>query len=252
MRQFFSPSPPSFRQIRARPRRLVALLGHPGQDETSGVDFLAKLDEMQQVLVAEAYDVRPLIVMPPTDPRQIAELESAVGTRLPDAFRDVLLTVSAHVEFRWFAGDRTFAPPFHQNFSGDLHWSVDLTAQIDAERESWCSTVFGSTEDPYDAVWHNKLAFYEIGNGDLIAFDLTDDKHGQVVYLSHDDGHGHGYVLAQDFQDLLDRWLPLGCTGGEDWQWLPFTVGPNSMLDPYAEPAVTWRHVLGIDSVWES
>jgi hypothetical protein len=43
------------------------------------------------------------------------------------------------------------------------------------------SDVFSNTEDPYDAVWHNKLAFYKIGNGDLIAFDLADDKYGQVV-----------------------------------------------------------------------
>jgi len=216
------------------------------------VDVLAKLNEMQHVLAAREYDVRPLIVMPPADPCQVAELERAVGTRLPDSFRDVLLTMSAHVEFRWFAGDRKFAPPFHQNFSGDLHWSVDLTAQIDTKRKSWCSAVFSNTEDAYDAVWHNKLAFYEIGNGDLIAFDLADDKYGQVVYLSHDDGEGHGYVLAQDLRDLLARWLPLGSTGGEDWQWLPFTAGPNSGLEPYAEPAMAWRRALGIDSVWGS
>jgi hypothetical protein len=216
------------------------------------VDVLAKLGEMQRVLAVGAYDVRPLIVMPPADPRQVAELETALGTRLPEAFRDVLLTISAHVEFRWFAENHTFAPPFHHNFSGDLHWSVDLTAQIEAARKGWCSAVFSNPEDPYDAVWHHKLAFYEIGNGDLLAFDLADDKRGQVVYLSHDDGQGHGYVLAQDFQDLLDRWLPLGCTGGEDWQWLPFTVGPNSRLEPYAEPAVKWRRALGIESVWEN
>jgi len=207
---------------------------------------------MQHVLAAREYDVRPLIVMPPADPRQVAELESAVGTRLPGAFRDVLLTVSAHVEFRWFGGDRTFAPPFHHNFSGDLHWSVDLTAQIETSRKSWCSVAFNNPEDAYDAVWHNKLAFCEIANGDLIAFDLAADRYGQVVYLSHDDGEGHGYVLAQDFRDLLARWLPLACTGGEDWQWLPFIVGPSSGLEPYAEPAMAWRRVLGIDSVWRS
>ena len=145
------------------------------------MDVLAKLAEMHQILAAREYDVRPLTAMPPADPRQVTELGPAVGTRLPDAFRDVLLKVSARIEFRWFAGDRKFAPPFHQNFSGDLHWSVDLTDQIETERKSWCSDVFSNTEDPYDAVWHNKLAFYKIGNGDLIAFDLADDKYGQVV-----------------------------------------------------------------------
>jgi SMI1 / KNR4 family (SUKH-1) len=214
------------------------------------VDVLAKLGAMQQVLAAREYDVRPLIAMPPADPRQVAELESAVGTRLPGTFRDVLLKVSSCIEFRWFAGDRKFAPPFRQNFSGDLHWSFDLTARIETERKSWCSDVFSNPKDPYNAVWHNKLAFYQVGNGDLIAFDLAEDTYGQVVYLSHDDGEGHGHVLARDFRDLLARWLPLGCTGGEDWQWLPFTAGPGSGLQPYAEHAMTWRRVLGIDSVW--
>lgn len=207
---------------------------------------------MQRVLAAGGYDVRPLIAAPPANPRQVAELESAVGTRLPEAFRDVLLTVSSHVEFCWFAGDRKFPPPFGQNFSGDLHWSLDLAAQTETARKSWCSAVFSNTEDPYDAVWHNKLAFYEVGNGDFIALDLANERTGQVIYLSHDDGQGHGWVLAQDFRDLLDRWLPLACTGGEDWQWLPFTSGQNSGLEPYAESAVAWRRVLGIDSVWRS
>ncbi len=129
------------------------------------MNVLGKLGAMHQVLAAREYDVRPLIAMPPADPRQVAELESAVGTRLPGTIRDVLLQVSACVEFRWFAGDRKFAPPFRQNFSGDLHWSVDLTAQVEADRKSWCSGVFSDREDPYDAVRHNKLAFYEIGNG---------------------------------------------------------------------------------------
>lgn len=216
------------------------------------MDVVAKLGEMQQALVAREYDVRPLIATPPADPGQVAELESAVGARLPGTFRDVLLSVSACIEFRWFAGDRKFAPPFRRNFSGDLHWSVDLTAQAEAERKSWCSAVFSSPEKRYDAVWHDKLAFYQVGNGDLIAFDLAEDRHGQVVYLSHDDGEGHGYVLARDFRDLLARWLPLGCAGGEDWQWLPFTADPASGLEPYAEPAVAWRRVLGIDSVWRN
>ena len=202
---------------------------------------------MQHVLAAREYDVRPLTVMSPADPRQVAEVESAVGTKLPGAFRDALLEVSAHVEFRWFAGERRFARPFHQNFSGDLHWSVDLAAQAEAGRKGWCSAVFSNTGDPYDAVWHDKLAFYEVGNGDLLAFDLAGDKHGQVVYLSHDDGEGHGYVLARDFRDLLARWLPLGCAGGEDWQWLPFTASPDSGLEPHSEPAMAWLRILGID-----
>lgn len=90
--------------------------------------------------------------------------------------------------------------------------------------------MFPNANDPYDVVWHNKAAFYDVGNGDYLAFDLAEAQHGSVVYLSHDDGQGHGYVLAADFADLLERWVPIACTGGEDWQWLPFTAAPTTLL----------------------
>ena len=89
-----------------RPRPISRVAWLPDQRQTDAVEVLAKLGEMQRVLAAGGYDVRPLIATPPAIPRQVAELESAVGSRLPEAFRDVLLTVSSHVEFCWFAGDR--------------------------------------------------------------------------------------------------------------------------------------------------
>jgi cell wall assembly regulator SMI1 len=205
---------------------------------------------MHQLLSDQHYDVRPLVLEPPATRRQIADVESALGMELPSAFREVLLTLSSHTEFRWFARDRQFARPFHQNFSGDLHWALDLMVQFETRRRRWCAAVFPNPADPYDVVWHDKLAFYEVGNGDLLAFDLAAETCGQVVYLSHDDGEGHGYVLAQDFRDLLARWLPIACAGGEDWQWLPFVHGPTSGLEPDGEPAKAWRRVLGIDSVF--
>ena len=78
------------------------------------------LGEMHQLLSDQHYDVRPLVLEPPATRRQIADVESALAMELPSAFREVLLTLSSHTEFRWFARDRQFARPFHQNFSGDL------------------------------------------------------------------------------------------------------------------------------------
>jgi cell wall assembly regulator SMI1 len=214
------------------------------------VDVATKLGEMHHLLVGQQYDVRPLVLEPPATSRQVADVEAELGMKLPSAFREALLTLSCHAEFRWFAGDRQFARPFHQNFSGDLHWSLDLMVQFETERRHWCAAAFPNPADPYDAVWHDKLAFYEVGNGDYLAFDLATETLGQVIYLSHDDGAGHGYVLARDFNDLLARWLPLACAGGEDWQWMPFVHGPTSGLDPDEEPARAWRRTLAIDTVF--
>lgn len=207
---------------------------------------------MAGVLNERRYDVRPLIFAPPATPEEVAVLESAIGVSIPQAFRAVLLEVSSHVQFRWFTDGVKFPAPFDQNFSGDLHWSLDFMAQFDSARKDWCAKVFSDPTSPYDAVWHNKLAFYEVGNGDFLALDLSDAATGQVVYLSHDDGAGHGYVLADDFLDLLARWIPLACTGGEDWQWLPFTSASTSRLEPDEPTAVAWRSVLGVDSVWDT
>jgi hypothetical protein len=64
------------------------------------------------------------------------------------------------------------------------------------------------------ASWRSR----SVGNEDLLALDLADATRGAVVYLSHDDDEGHGYKLAPDFADLVRRWMPLACTGSEDWQ----------------------------------
>lgn len=214
-------------------------------------------DELTELLTAasrtlaqEGFDVRPLIVADPATRSEVADLESALGFSLPESFRHALLTISRHVEFRWFAPDATtFDAPFRDNFSGDLHWSLSTTAQIVPEARSWIDTVFPNPDDPYDAVWHDKAAFYDVGNGDYIALDLTDARRGSIVYLSHDDGEGHGHVLASDFSDLLDRWVPLACTGGEDWQWAPFTSGLTSMIEPHGQIGDLWRQALGLESL---
>lgn len=198
-------------------------------------------------LARRGFEVRELTFALPAHPREVQELEADLGLRLPPAFREVLLTVSAEVHYSWCAPDGLrFDPPFQSNFCGDLHWSIELTRQFDQDREDWIRTCFPDPSNPYDAVWHHKLAFYSVGDGDYLAMDLAADRYGQIVYLSHDDGEGHGHVLAHDFRDLLDRWVPLACVGGEDFQWLPFTNDLTSPLDPNGANGRKWREILGL------
>ncbi|MBO9701771.1 MAG: hypothetical protein J7604_16310 [Sporocytophaga sp.] len=53
---------------------------------------------------------------------------------------------------------------------------------------------------------------------------MEPNNYGKIVYLGHDDGEGHGYIMANSFSDLLNKWTKLGCVGGEDWQWLPLST----------------------------
>jgi hypothetical protein len=186
---------------------------------------------------------------PPAAESELQALEAELGHPLPASFRGVLSFVSGHVEFRWFApAGNKYPKPLHQNFSGELRWSMDLIRQFNRDKSQWIETVFKNPQDKYDRVWHNKLAFHEVGNGDYLALDLDTPTCGQVVYLSHDDGEGHGYVMADSFAELLDLWVPLACTGAEDWQWLPFTNNKSTRIDPTCENADHWRRLLRVDA----
>ena len=68
----------------------------------------------------------------------------------------------------------------------------------EVSRREWVEKCFPDPDSAYDAVWHSKLAVIPVRNGDYIGIDLRDGHYGEVVYLSHDDGSGHGYVLGAD------------------------------------------------------
>jgi hypothetical protein len=187
-------------------------------------------------------DARELRVDPPATEDKIKQVEEKLGTPIPTDLREAMLGISEHLEFRWFLNDSFDLPqPLCGIFCGELHWGLDLTAGFLKGYQGWITEVFHNSDDPYDAVWHEKFPFQEVGNGDYLSID----KAGKVIYLSHDDGEGHGYTMADSFDDLLGRWVPLGCVGGEDWQWLPFTNGMTTRIDPQCKMAATWKSLLG-------
>ena len=56
------------------------------------------------------------------------------------------------------------------------------------------------------------MGFMNVPNGDVIAFDMKESEiNPSVVYLSHDDGEGHGYILGKDFNTYLEQLLLVGC-----------------------------------------
>ncbi len=85
-----------------------------------------------------------------------------------------------------------------------------------------------------------------MGNGDYLAFDMQTPEDAAIVYLSHDDGEGHGYILANNFKELLDNWSRLGFVGSEDWQWLPFTTNARSGIQAESDAADRFREWLGL------
>lgn len=187
-----------------------------------------------------------LSIAPPATDAEVVVVERALGVSLPASLRRVLTEFSSAFELRWFLPDGADVP-FEGIFSGQMTWGLSKLVEIEENRRDWVRNVFPNVDDPYDRVWHDKLAIHDVGNGDLVALDLR-QQGTPLVYVSHDDGAGHGYLLGRDFEDALDRWLPLGCVGAEDWQWMPFVTSKDSGLDPEGANAKRWRHWFGIDA----
>jgi hypothetical protein len=190
-------------------------------------------------------EVQELVVEDPATDEEVASVEAKVGTAFPREFRDALTGMSGRLLFSWRLPREVRLPAgLEEIFAGQLEWGLDLIPQLEDRKRPWVTESFSNPDDPYDRVWHDKLAFQAVPNGDYLALDLSQEGWGRVVCLSHDDGEGHGYVLGRDFLDFLNRWVPLGCPGPEDWQWLPFTKSKDSGIDPECVNAKRWLSFL--------
>jgi hypothetical protein len=214
-------------------------------------------------------DCQEWVISPPASEREVELVEAKLGRPIPVSFRNVLTRYSSHFELRWFLKRNPkprkfggFFLTFHQHkdmlqewidppeqfkgiFSGNCYWNLNTLINLEKERQNWVDICFPNIENPYDCVWHNKLAFLPVGNGDMLAIDLLVQE-GPVIYLSHEDGNLHGTVLGKDFSDFIDRWSLIGFVGAEDWQLENFIHSGMIGLDPNGENAKAWRNWFGL------
>ncbi len=97
--------------------------------------------------------------------------------------------------------------------AGNLHLGIDLIPIFEESRKGLVDICYPNYDNPYDKIFHNKLVFQELDNGDLLAIDLEKESYGKVVYLSHDGSDLHGYVMANSFAEFLEEYTKLGCVG---------------------------------------
>ena len=191
---------------------------------------------------------RELVFKNPASESELILIEKDLGFKIPNDFRNILLNESSHLEFKWFLADDFELPKeFREIFCGEIHWGTNFIIDFNKSKDDWIKECFPDPNNEYDKVWHNKFVFQEVGNGDYLSIDISDENYGKIVYLSHDDGEGHGLIMANSFSELLDDWLDLGCPGGEDWQWLPFTKDKISGIDSNCKNAENWKKLIGID-----
>ncbi len=195
-------------------------------------------------------DVEPICIKNPATESQIQALEKELGYTLPSELREVFLTFTSGIEFYWDINDKLednndFLPDeFCGIFCGELQFDLDLMLDYETDRKGWIESVYPNYEDEYDRVYHNKLAFQKVGNGDFLAIELESENYGKVVYLSHDGSDNHGRYMAENFKEFLLNYTAIGCTGGEDWQWEVFCTEKG--IDAKGDNAKKWREFLNI------
>ena len=194
----------------------------------------------------------PFTIAKPATEAEVKAVEEQLGYTLPPHFREVLLEDTAHLDFYWsiyefLEKNEDFLPEgLVEIFRGQLLFGLDLLLDYEDDRKGWVKEVYSDYNNEYDRVWHNKMSFHQVGNGDYIAIELEPYNYGKIVYLSHDGSENHGLYIADNFKEFLMNYAAIGCTGGEDWQWEPFyTEGKG--IDPTCKNAQAWCKVLGID-----
>ena len=214
--------------------------------------FKKRLDLFLEKIEDLGGNIDPLTIGKPATEEEIKAVEEQLGYILPSYFREVLLENTAHLDFYWSIyditdeGDISLPDKLVEIFRGQLLFGLDLLLDYEDDRKGWVKEVYPDYNNEYDRVWHNKMSFHQVGNGDYIAIELEPENYGKVVYLSHDGSENHGLYIASNFKEFLMNYAAIGCIGGEDWQWEPFyTKGKG--IDPTSENAQAWYKVLGID-----
>ena len=207
--------------------------------------FLEKIEDL-------GGEVEPLTIEKPATEDEIKAVEAKLGYTMPPHFREVLLENTAHLEFGWDIDDIideediSLPDKLAEIFRGKLLFGLDLLLDYEEDRQDWEGDAYPNSDKEYDRVWHNKMSFFQVGNGDYIAIELEPENYGKVVYLSHDGSENHGLYIADNFKEFLMNYAAVGCTGGEDWQWEPF-YSKGKGIDPSSKNAKTWYKVLGIN-----
>jgi len=196
--------------------------------------FLTKWKEILQKVTDFGGNAKELIIESCATKEEIEEKEKSLGFALPSSFKEILMYFSRHAEFRWSLPENANLPDvFREIFSGEIGWNIDWIEDL---------TAFGSQIEAYDGIdsaLKNKLKFFNVRNGDLLAFDMESSQtEPNVVYWSHE---GEGVLfLAESFLSYLSKLTDLYGIGSEIWQMEPFMEEYG--LNSNGENANKWKY----------
>lgn len=204
-------------------------------------DTLSAIDKLEG-------NVEELVVLNKASIEDVKAVEKELGYELPLSFKNVLTEFSSEVDFTWYLPDELeMSEDLEEIFGGHCSWSLEKLLDIDNDRKDWIKQCFSNEKNEYDRVWHNKLAFMQVGNGDFLTLDMSKESEGSVVYLSHDGSESNGLVLGSNFTDFIDKWSRVACVGAEDFQMTPFIITSTSGIESDCNNAHKLRDAIAVD-----
>ena len=174
---------------------------------------------------------------------EIKLVEKEIGLKLENKLRDFFLHYTKKLSFSVYFKDE-FYKTLKKDFTG--LFSATLTINLNDMKDLFFlakeikENCFDEGDKNAD-IYSDKLPFIFVPNGDLISICLKTDK---IIYLSHEIDYSHGMILAQSFNDFLEKYIKTGLLGPEDDQMINFIPIKNKGLDPECENALKFRNLI--------
>lgn len=193
------------------------------------------------------WDYSKIVIKDPIALEEIKTLEKSLDIELPSDFKHVLCEYSSGIDLNWHMDDdeiESFEAIFCGGSDGIL-WDFSQLDRMYKNYLDWVAKCFPDPNNEYDKIWHNKIPFLEVGNGDMIVFDRVSTENGcPVIFLSHDGSDFHGSHLADSFIEFITNWSNIGCVGTEDWILEIFYDSDSKKLMSESSVINEWKQAL--------
>lgn len=187
---------------------------------------------------------------PPASVETLDRIEKALGYAFPLSMRKFFEEKSASFGVSWTLKESRYKVDGYSDiYYGEFILNFTELYHLLQAKKEFLKHVWDE-KDERIMDWLNPyrtcVPMMELRNGDTLLMGVGDDKHQEIVYFMHDalDGGGdwykkHARILAENFEDFLDRWSQLAFIGPEHWVVEPF-LGQGG-IDPTGEHAKGFR-----------
>lgn len=184
------------------------------------------LDHLESVVrglrEVDGIEIERFVISEPTNLDEITNVENNLSFRLPESLRNLYLENAASIHLVWTAEKEVFgseckrgeirllSPNEIYEYYQDMIAIVQEYTLHDTENSEGVEALITD--------WPGWLPLFIFPNGD--SFCLKKEG-GEVTFLEHnvmDDGPNlHGLLIAQSFEELMEKWGSIGYVDLYDW-----------------------------------